>query len=419
MTFDGTADASGTGGYTLTGQGITHAVTATGGFNDQSPLPVAASGRYSVKSSGWIVLTNPFDPAGQAWMQGGMAIGGDAILASSGGWNFYDMLVGIPASGAASKLSNATLNGNYYVASMGYWTADSLLGTNEDSYGLSSTFFPMTADGNAGLGNLSVESADGTTTQSIAGATYTVNSDGTGTLHLPPPARVPDTDQLLAGDKVLYLSGDGGFFIAGGSSAYEMIFGARMNPNPNTDFALSGTYFRLCLKNAYGLPQRYGIMSSVGAVTEVPSLKLEVVDEWDVTTNWGNYDMTSSQDFTFGANFTKTDASSGENWAANYNSEFVIGSAGDSDYSVSLRVMAPDMSQVGNLASGPFLNPQGIVNAANYAPFTSNVAPGEMIFLPGNGLGPTQAVTASGSSWPTTLAGVRSSWREYRPRCTT
>jgi hypothetical protein len=94
--------------------------------------------------------------------------------------------------------------------------------------------------------------------------------------------------------------------------------------------------------------------------------------------------MTSSQDFTFGANFTKTDASSGENWAANYNSEFVIGSAGDSDYSVSLRVMAPDMSQVGNLASGPFLNPQGIVNAANYAPFTSNVAPGEMIFLPGN-----------------------------------
>jgi uncharacterized protein (TIGR03437 family) len=53
-----------------------------------------------------------------------------------------------------------------------------------------------------------------------------------------------------------------------------------------------------------------------------------------------------------------------------------------------------------------FLNPQGIVNAANNAPVTTQIAPGEVISLYGSGLGPATAVTAS-APFPNTLGGTQ------------
>jgi uncharacterized protein (TIGR03437 family) len=56
--------------------------------------------------------------------------------------------------------------------------------------------------------------------------------------------------------------------------------------------------------------------------------------------------------------------------------------------------------------TGVFLNPQGIVNGANNAPITTQVAPGEIITLFGSGLGPATPVTAD-APFPTTLGGVQ------------
>jgi uncharacterized protein (TIGR03437 family) len=55
--------------------------------------------------------------------------------------------------------------------------------------------------------------------------------------------------------------------------------------------------------------------------------------------------------------------------------------------------------------SGVFLNPQGIFNAASFAPPGDPVAPGEFITLYGSGFG-TQSATAKNFPFPSTLSGI-------------
>jgi uncharacterized protein (TIGR03437 family) len=55
--------------------------------------------------------------------------------------------------------------------------------------------------------------------------------------------------------------------------------------------------------------------------------------------------------------------------------------------------------------TGVFLNPQGIVNAANSIPFTAQVSPGEVVSLYGSGMS-SQTLTA-GLPFPTTLGNVQ------------
>ena len=54
---------------------------------------------------------------------------------------------------------------------------------------------------------------------------------------------------------------------------------------------------------------------------------------------------------------------------------------------------------------GVFVNPQGIVNAATYAPVGDNIAPGEFITIFGSGLAAGSA-TAGSLPFPTSLGGV-------------
>jgi uncharacterized protein (TIGR03437 family) len=56
--------------------------------------------------------------------------------------------------------------------------------------------------------------------------------------------------------------------------------------------------------------------------------------------------------------------------------------------------------------TGVFLNPQGIVNAASFAPFTAGVSPGEFLSLFGSGLA-SQTATAATLPFPTSLGGVQ------------
>lgn len=55
--------------------------------------------------------------------------------------------------------------------------------------------------------------------------------------------------------------------------------------------------------------------------------------------------------------------------------------------------------------SGVFLDPQGVVNTASFAPGGSSIAPGEFVALYGSGLAPSLQV-ATTTTFPTTLGGV-------------
>ena len=386
LSFQGIMTFDGNGNFQLTGEGITPSSTS-----QQNPLKFASSGQYFVNSSGWFGFSSPFDPAGQAWQQGGIGVGAGAIVASSGGWNYYDLFVGIPVSAVSSS---ATLSGNYYVAGLGFWSG-AFLPSKSDQFVTENTLFSMMADGKGGLGNVTVKSENGAApgVQTSSSATYALNANGSGTLSLPAASILPP-EHLLAGDKVLYVSPDGNFFVAGGSSAYEMILGVKAFAGSAPNNALQGTYFRSTL-----VWDGVDASSSTGAVSEISSLKLEVGDEWDTTTHYGNYDATYQEDFTFAADGTRSTSTFAQVVGAG--GMFVIGTSVSPPSSLALRVKAPAMS-----GSGVFLNPQGVVNAANNAPFTSNVAPGELILLYGSGLA-SQTVTASNAPFPTTLGGVQ------------
>jgi uncharacterized protein (TIGR03437 family) len=384
--FAGTMTFDGNGNYQLAGQGITPS-----GASTQSALKVATSGQYFVNTSGWFGFSSPFDPAGKAWLQGGIGAGAAVIVASSGGWNYFDFFVGIPVSAGASS---ATLKGKYYIAGLAFWSGAAP--SHSDEFTAENALFSMTADGQGGLSNVTVKSENGAAPgpHTSSNASYALNPNGSGMLSLP-AAGPHSSDHLLAGDKVLYVSSDGNFFIAGGSSDYELVLGVKAFAGNTPNNSVQGTYFRVQLNRNTG-----GITSSAGAVSEISSLKVELADEWDVSTQYGNYDSTYQQDFTFSADGTRSTADNAQVVGAG--GMFVIGTnASPTSSHLSLRVKAPAMG-----GSGVFLNPQGVVNAANNAPFTSNVAPGELILLYGSGLA-SQSVTASTVPLPLTLGGVQ------------
>src|SRR5688572_1058722 len=196
--FQGTLTFDGAGKFTVTGQGASAAV---GGIR-----PIT-SGVYNVGSGGLFYMTNPVDASGNTFLYGG--VGNGAIVASSTDTLYCDIFVAIPVSTAAS---NATLTGNYQVASLEFLNGD--FSQSRD------TFFPMAADGAGGLGNVTIKGTaqnlqHAATTQTSTAATYTVTSNGSGTLNLPAPSGLTPANTLLAGNKVLYVSSDGSIFIAG------------------------------------------------------------------------------------------------------------------------------------------------------------------------------------------------------------
>ena len=55
----------------------------------------------------------------------------------------------------------------------------------------------------------------------------------------------------------------------------------------------------------------------------------------------------------------------------------------------------------------------GVINAASYAPFTTGLAPGELVSIYGANLAGSTVVTQGGNPFPTTLGGVQVLMKEH------
>jgi len=394
QSFQGTFTFDGKGGFQVTGQGTS---TATSNHS----LKVASTGDYQVLSSGVVNLLNPFEPSGKTRMHGGMGAG--VLVASSRNSSYDDFLVAIPASTAGS---NATLSGSYRVASMDFLNGDLSLTRG--------TFFSVTADGKGGLGNVMVSGsavnlANINTVQTSAGATYSVTANGSGTLNLPAPTGVAANTQLLAGNKILYASSDGSVFIAGSASTYDIIVGIKANPGNAPQLAFQGLYFRVYLEDVSQGPAvgDQSIWDGQGAVNEVSSLALEVGNDRtnyvESVYNNPNPNQPAGLDYIYTGDLTlAADGTTADGRALGAGGNLMLSGSvdGSNGYAIALRVKAPALS-----GSGVFLNPQGVMNAASNAPFTTPVAPGEFITLYGTGMAAQTAVAGS-LPFPPTLGGV-------------
>jgi uncharacterized protein (TIGR03437 family) len=225
-----------------------------------------------------------------------------------------------------------------------------------------------------------------------------VGAAGTGTLTFPAPAGVDAASQLLAGTKTLYASADGNVFLAGSATGYDLVIGVRALSGTSNTHPLNGIYFTGILQDDT-TPNGFGIYASQGATNEVAATGVELAYERANSPIDGYYDYTAANDFTFTA--AGTVAYSDSHFAAGAGGNLVISSGFGGVYQLGVYVKAPTLS-----GSGVFLNPMGIVNAASFAPFEAQIAPGEFLLLTGTGLS-MQTMTASALPLQTTLGGVQ------------
>jgi uncharacterized protein (TIGR03437 family) len=383
LSFSGTFTFNGTDTFTVSGQG-----TSSG-----KPLSFRPTGQYTVLPSGQLVFDNPFDPtANDTFLYGGLAKNG--VVTASSTESFYcDHLIAIPAATTASA---STLNGTYRVAHLEFLSGDVFAGSRN-------TFFTMSANGSGSLGNVTIQGTaqslnNAATTQTSVGATYTMTANGSGTMVLPAPSGVSAANTLLSGSKTLYLSADGNFFIAGSSSAYDLIVGVKTGGT-----TVNGLYWLSYLNN-YDSSGDSEIIGVAGSANTDGTSGNQIAHERTNDEFYYPYDFTYYQTFTFNSNGVLDDSAS-DSFPSLYgvgaNGDIVIGAGASYNYMVEVYLKAPTLS-----GTGVFLNPQGIVNAATFAPVTTQVAPGEMITLFGTGMGPTTPVAAA-APFPTTLGNVQ------------
>ncbi len=393
VSFAGTFTFDGNGNFQVAGQGTMN----NSGDHALAPL---SSGTYTVWSNGIVNLTNPFASAGSGTLLYG-GVGQFAIVASSTDTQYLDLLVAIPVASAAA---NSTLSGAYQVASLEF--------AGGSATSMRNTFSIMTADGKGGLGSVTINGSstalsDKPTTQTSAGATYTVTANGSGALNFPAPAGVSTGNQLLVGNKTMYVSGDGSLFIAGTPTGYDFEIGIKQPANsPST---LHGIYFTAELENCANCGAYTGIYGYDGSFNEIGDAAGDELDHLRVNTDgyynagYPNYDQTYNQTLVVNGSGYATDSATAPTYqlgvSANGNYVLVIGGAGD--YYLQLGVKTIPVS-----GSGVFLNPYQVQNGASNAPFTAQLSPGEVISLYGSGLSNGSPATAS-APFPKTLGGTQ------------
>lgn len=385
LSFSGTFTFDGKGAFTVAGTGFS-AATA------DHTLKILTSGTYNMLPGGNYEMTNPFDSTNNTTIYGGLGSGTPIVIGSSTDTNYTDIFVAIPA---ATSASTATLSGNYFLASLEFQNGDFGLTRN--------TFFTATANGSGSFGNATIKGTalnlkSVAQVQTSTGVSYTVGANGTGTLNFPAPSGVATASQLLAGNKILYVSSDGNFFVAGGASAYDMVVGVKALSG-SAATALNGLYFTAYLENYANGGNADGLYGSQGAANEINSIGTEISHQ---RTNWefyGSYDFTSSGGFTLNADGTAPNPGFSQS-VLGAGGNIVISSGDGTNYQLNLYAKAPSLT-----GTGVFLNPQGVVNAANNVPFTAQVVPGEVVSLYGTGLA-SQTTTSSTLPFPTNVGGV-------------
>jgi uncharacterized protein (TIGR03437 family) len=396
VSFVGTIAFDGAGGFTVGGLG--NYVNSSGGASQT--LTPAASGTYTVFSSGMFYMDNPFAANGigsatnNTVLYGG--VGQGAIVASSTESNNLDTFVALPV---ATSASNATLTGTYQVASLEF-AGGNIANTRN-------TIFTMAADGKGGLGNVSIKGTslqlnNTATTQVSNGATYSVTANGSGSITFPAPSGVSAANQLLSGTKTLYVSQDGNLFIAGTPTGYDLVIGIKAMAAPVPNPPVSGLYFFSELENYTIGGSASGIYAYYGASDELGDKAATELDHYRVNSDLSApYDETTSFTYSFDSTGVDSEPSGGYTLAAGANGNMFLIAGNSGDYYVSLGVKLQPVT-----GSGVFLSPSGVVNAATFSPFTAQISPGELITLFGSGMAPAGTLATASAPFPNTLAGV-------------
>jgi uncharacterized protein (TIGR03437 family) len=354
------------------------------------------TGTYAIGANGIGYLINelyPNDP--NAVIYGAVAQGvftGSSTESQQDYNVFNDLFVAIPAGNVPT---NASFTSSYQTGLIDF--------AGGGSAAMKNALFQLSANGQGGFSSISVkgqaanQSAVGT--QTITGATYNFNSDGSATLVIPLPGSVSSTNALFTGSKTIFESSDGNFILGWTAGGYDIFFGIKALTASATTSMTSGLYFTAAVEDGLG---GLGADSYAGSTSNsgdsngdgVVHQRLNVPGQ--AATDFG----TDDQIILNADGSTGTDLNGYTYLFGDGASAFVaIGTGGF--YSLQVGLHAPAFS-----GSGVYLNPIGVVNGASWQPITASIAPGELFVLYGTGLSTVTMATSGGVAFPASLGGV-------------
>jgi uncharacterized protein (TIGR03437 family) len=382
---------SGTGTYTLSCQvADTNYINTVGLVTCSAWLQAVGgttSGTYSIAASGYGFLSNPLSPGDFVY---GLVSQQKIFVGSSTESGFNDLFVAAPLS--SPMATNATFNGSYSIADMDMTSSGSA------AYALS-YIFQVNPNGAGSLGNISATGYvgyNGSTVipQSISNVAYNF-SNGAANLAF------PSSTGLISGQKFLYISPDGNFVFGGSPTGWDFFVGVRTGSGAPNFGGLNVPYYQA------------GVDELMDYSTGYP---VGYLDTYYGAVNGGGGSLVGHQRLAEMSNSTAIDYTYSDTYTANASTystaemRYAVGAGGavrigsgiGPYLGLNVALAAPALS-----GTGVFLNPEGVVNAASFAPFTAALVPGEFISLYGTGMAPSGVPAASTIPFPTKLGGVQ------------
>ena len=378
---------SGSGSYTVTGTKTTSTLTTI------QTVPFSASNSWSY-GDGLISITDPLsgDTIEGAVSQGVIVASAPNPVVPGSDLNIF---IAIPMG----SLNSESFTSVYQTAVLDF------------SGEIKNAFLNLSPDGKGGLGTITLNGQEtnapgfvpANVTQSVSGASYSFNGDGSATLTVP-------ANPLFTGTKTVFASPDGNFILGWTPGGLDIFFGVKaLAAGTGTNGISQGIYFTAGFDVSGMLQKRplvspdfyFGTYSMTGdangdaLVQQVTNLPLGGITAitWDFATDdqiLVNPDGTAGPD-ALGYRYA---------FGVGGNGFVAIGTQGIFGLVVGVRAAAPAA------AAGVYINTAMVVNAASYQPVIAGVAPGELITLFGSGLASTTMAVAGGEPVPLRLGGV-------------
>jgi uncharacterized protein (TIGR03437 family) len=387
----GTITFNGGGSYTIAGTTVDNTVSSG------APQPLNVTGTYAIGSNGLGYIANPLYPANpDNYVYGAVSQGvyiGSSTESEQGSNGLNDIFIAIPVGPGPT---NASFTSSYQSGLLDFAGASSTA--------IKNALFELTPNGQGAFGTITLngQASNQLTTslsQSVTGATYNFNSDGSATLTIPGPTGTSSTDALFTGSKTMFESADGNFILGWTATGYDVFFGIKALTITGTNSISQGLYFTSALEDSpeiAGTDSYYGSTDNSGDTSGdgIVHLRLNVPEE--LSFDYGTDDQINlNSDGSTGIDFN------GYQYAFGDGGQAFVAMGTEGNFSLVVGLHAATFS-----GSGVYLNPIGVVNAASYQPITASLAPGELITLFGTGLSSVTMAMEGGQTFPSTLGNV-------------
>ncbi len=377
----GTLAFDGKGAFNFTGQQLVKAA---------APVAISGAGTYAVKPGGVTTLTSALLGTVNARLGTGALVG----ASTESGPTVFDLFIAIPV--ATGTLSNATVTGPYYVSSLEF--------PGGGTANVRNTNFKITANGTGSVAESAVTGqarnlGNRLTTQTISPITYFISPDATGILNFPTGAGQTETSQLILGQKFIYVSQDGNYFIGGSMTpgSHGLVVGVKASASGATNASWSGFYYSAGLRFDADRSRFASNAASINA-TSVGAVFGRRTRQSD-----GLFDASTVATYQLGEDgsgpFTSTPGRVNVSANSNLFSASGVDVVDSNSYELSFGVRMPAQS-----GTGVFVDPQRVLNGASFA-LGYPVSPGGFVTLFGTGLS-TQTTNAKTFPFPATLGNV-------------